>query len=299
VGAGADNARDWVALGSGALAAEIDPRGAQLSTLRDRAGRDLLWDGNPAVWSGRAPLLFPIVGVLAGGAYRLGSRVFHLARHGFARDRVFSIQNATASSAVFRLRPDAVSLNVYPFDFELDVLFEVVGPTLTLTTSIRNHTDDAMPASFGYHPAFRWPLPFEQPRSSHGIVFEADEPAPVRRIDAAGLLTPERHPTPIAHRRLALTDALFEDDVLIFDRIKSRSVIYGGTQGTRVRVDFPDAPYLGVWSKPGAHFICIEPWHGVTDPVGFTGDFTAKPGVFMVPPGAPFSSTMAITLLDG
>jgi galactose mutarotase-like enzyme len=62
-------------------------------------------------------------------------------------------------------------------------------------------------------------------------------------------------------------------------------------------VDFPDSPYLGVWSKPAAQFICIEPWHGVTDPVGFSGDFTAKPGVFVVAPGAAFASAMAITVL--
>jgi galactose mutarotase-like enzyme len=292
-----DQPYPWVSLRSHELTAEIDPHGAQLSALTDRAGHDLLWDGDPAVWAGRAPLLFPIVGALVGGSYRLGSKTYQLPRHGFARGKVFSTENTSSSSADFRLSADDVTLQAYPFRFELDIHFELTGPTLSLTTWIRNKGDAAMPASFGYHPAFRWPLPFGQPRSSHFIEFETDEPAPVRRVGAAGLLTPDRHPTPVAHSRLALTDALFQDDVLIFDQIKSRSVIYGSNDGPRIKVSFPDALYIGIWTKPGAQFICIEPWHGVADPEGFSGDFTEKPGVFVLAAGEALSTTMAITLM--
>src|ERR1700730_4730155 len=97
----ADQPRTRVTLHSSDLAAEIDTHGAQLSTLRDRAARDLLWDGNPAVWSGRAPLLFPIVGVLVNGSYRCGAETFQLPRHGFARGRRFSIEDVTPAAAEF------------------------------------------------------------------------------------------------------------------------------------------------------------------------------------------------------
>ena len=106
-----------------------------------------------------------------------------------------------------------------------------------------------------------------------------------------------RHPTPIRERRLVLTDALFQEDVLIFDQLKSRSVTYGGG-GPRLRISFPDARYLGLWTKPGAPFICIEPWHGITDPQGFSGDFLQKPGVFVLRPGEVLAAKMDITLLD-
>jgi galactose mutarotase-like enzyme len=292
-----DQLRTCVVIRSSELTAEIDAHGAQLFTLRDRAARDLLWDGDPAVWSGRAPLLFPIVGVLVNGSYRWGSRTYRLTRHGFARDRTFSIEEVTSSTAVLSLKADETSFLVYPFRFELAVRFELVGPTLSVTTSIRNMGDTDMPLSFGYHPGFRWPLPFGQPRESHFIEFEMEETAPIRRIDAAGLLMPERLPTPVSHRRLTLADGLFRDDVLIFDQVQSRSVIYGSGQGSRIQVSFPDAPYLGIWTKPGAHFICIEPWHGVTDRQGFSGDFSEKEGVFVLPGGNARATTMAITLV--
>src|SRR6202011_1151938 len=119
----------WGSLISGNLSAEVDPLGAQLSALRDRTGRDLLWDGDPSVWSGRAPLLFPIIGTLAGGSYRLGSQIHHLPRHGFARGMLFEILDTTSATAVFRLKADEASFQVYPFRFELEVHFTLDGPT--------------------------------------------------------------------------------------------------------------------------------------------------------------------------
>jgi galactose mutarotase-like enzyme len=287
----------WVSIASGSLTAQIDPHGAQLSSLRLQDSRELLWNGDPAVWAGRAPLLFPIIGVLVGGVYRLGSKSYPLSRHGFARDKMFTLENSSPSSAAFSLHADESTRSIYPFQFELEVLYELSGATLTLTSAIRNLGEADMPASFGYHPGFRWPLPFGRPRAAHFIEFETDEPAAVRRIDAAGLLTPTRHPTPIAKRRLELTDALFQQDVLIFDRLRSRSVSYGG-EGPRLRIGFADAPYLGVWTKPGADFICIEPWHGITDPEGFSGDLLQKPGIQVLKAGESFIAKMDITLLE-
>jgi galactose mutarotase-like enzyme len=287
---------NWVKISSGVLSAEIDPHGAQLSRLCDAESRDLLWDGNAAVWAGRAPILFPIVGVVAGGKYRLANNSYELSRHGFARGKDFSIAALNADSATFKLSADASTLEAYPFQFELLVQFALRSTTLSVTTTIRNLGNEAMPASFGYHPAFRWPLPFGGERSSHTIEFETDEPEAVRRIDAAGLLTPAPHATPIKQRRLLLADALFENDVLILDRVRSRSVSYGGERGPRLRIGLEGAPYLGLWMKPGAQFICIEPWHGITDPVGFTGDFKDKPGVFVVGAGLDLALPMTITL---
>ena len=293
-----DERSNWVNLSSGGLSAEINPIGAQLSTLRDPAGRDLLWDGDPAIWNGRAPLLFPIVGALAGGTYRLGSKSYPLPRHGFARGKRFDVVESSPAAAMLRLKADQDSFKVYPFHFELEIRFALDGPTLSVTTWIFNADDADMPASFGYHPAFRWPLPFGQARESHFVEFAGEEPDPMRRLNADGLLTPVRHPTPIAHRRLALEDALFQDDVMIFDEVRSRLVIYGAETGPRIQVSFTDSPYLGIWTKPRANFICIEPWHGIADPVGFDGDFTQKPGVFTLPARAAVAIRMLITLLQ-
>ena len=292
-----ERATPWLRIGSQQLSAEVDPHGAQLSILRDADGRDLLWNGDAAVWAGRAPLLFPIVGALAGGEYRLGERRYALARHGFARGLRFDVLRNEAQHALLRLGSGPATLGHYPFEFELDADYFVEDATLTMTTTVRNTGSTPLPASFGYHPAFRWPLPYGAQRSAHFVEFERDEPAPMRRLDKQGLVIAQQSPTPIVQRRLLLDDALFTDDVVIFDQVRSRSVSYGAATGPRLEVRFPDSPYLGLWTKPGAHFICIEPWNGIADPQGFSGEFAAKPGVFMVAPGAQKSLRMALSLL--
>ena len=174
------------------MSAEIHPLGAQLFSLRDGAGHDLLWNGDPAVWKGRAPILFPIIGALAGGQYRLDGQTFSLPRHGFARDRLFSLIEASPASALFRLDIDPQTLGVYPFRFQLDLRFTVAEATLNMVATVRNLEDQkTMPASFGFHPALRWPLPYGEARASHVLTFAQEETAPVQRLDSQGLLMPD------------------------------------------------------------------------------------------------------------
>jgi galactose mutarotase-like enzyme len=235
--------------------------------------------------------------MLVDGKYRNGAETFCLPRHGFARVRRFEVAAAHPSTATFRLTADAQTLAVYPFHFELDVNFAVEDSTLSVTSWIRNRGDHDMPASLGYHPAFAWPLPYGQDRAAHFIEFEADEPAPIRVLDGKGLLAPQGEATPVQNRRLTLRDELFSADALIFDQIASRTVTYGSDVGPRIAISFPGVPYLGVWTKPGANFICIEPWQGVTDPEGFNGELKDKPGSLIIPPGDVATVAMAITLL--
>jgi galactose mutarotase-like enzyme len=282
-----------VSIGSADLKATVSEKGAELVRLQDQEGRDLLWDGNPAVWSGHAPLLFPIVGNAGHDRIRVDGADYPIARHGVARTARFALLGSDAASCGWRLRANDETRRHYPFDFTLDVTYAIDGKQLAITAVVRNGGNRPMPASFGFHPAFRWPLPYGQPRAAHEIRFEAAEPAAVRRLHN-GLLSDIAHATPIVGDRLALRDELFADDALIFDRPESRRVAYGAASGPAIEIAFPDMPQLGVWTKPGAGFICIEPWHGFASPVGFEGELIDKPGMVVVPPGG--TETFAITI---
>jgi galactose mutarotase-like enzyme len=287
---------DVIHIGSSALGADIALLGAELQRLTDGQGRDLLWDGDPAFWSGRAPILFPIVGTLRDDHFRYGGEDYSLPRHGFARRRTFTVIDHQADQVVLRLESDDATLAAWPFTFTLDIRFAVEGSRIGLSAEVTNHGDQPMPASFGFHPALRWPLPGGGARADHVIRFDRDEPAPIRRLDSNGLLDPEPRPTPIKGKELALSDDLFVEDALILDRIKSRRLTYGGHSGSCLAVDFAGMPELGLWSKPGAGFLCIEPWHGFADPAGFDGDITAKPGIRMIAPGQCHIFEMGIAI---
>ncbi len=265
------------------ISAEIAPLGAELHRLQDGDGRDLLWDGDPAFWTGRAPILFPVIGVTRHAQIRVDGRAFPMPKHGFARRRHFAVAEQAADAVTFRLEADDATRAAYPFEFRLDIRFAVAGAALSVDADLTNLGEVPLPASFGFHPALRWPLPYGAARADHCVRFAEEEPAPIRRIDREGLLRPAPEPTPVEGRTLNVRDALFEDDALIFDSLASRRVTYGAPGAPTLEVSFPAMPLLGIWTKPGAPFLCIEPWQGIADPEGYAGEFRDKPGVIELP----------------
>jgi galactose mutarotase-like enzyme len=286
---------DWITITSGDLTARINPLGAELSSLTDADGRELMTPADPAHWQGRAPILFPIVGRLNGDVLRVDGREYPMKQHGFARRSLFGVVEAADARAVFRLEDSAGTRAVYPFAFRLEVAFTLSGTTLAIDVTIANPADMPLPVSFGFHPAFAWPLTSGAWRDSYHIVFAADEPAPIQRLDG-GLFAGERR-SPIEGGLLPLTDDLFADDALVWFGPRSQQVIYGAIAGPALEIAFPDTPFLGIWSQPGAQFVCVEPWHGHADPAGFTGEFRDKPGVFEIAPDGEKRIGMSVTLV--
>lgn len=282
---------DIVSISDAALRAEFSARGAELVRLQDREGLDLLWSGDPAFWAGRSPLLFPIVGEVTGNRLNVAGKSYEIGRHGFARTSTFALVASETSRCTWRLEASEATRRQYPFEFRLDVTYSVRAGTLEMSAEVTNPGSLPMPASFGFHPALRWPLPYGMPRAAHEIVFDRDEPAPVRRpID--GLLSAAVYPTPVRERRLVLHDDLFRDGALVFDRLQSRGVVYG----ERLRVEFDGMPHLGIWTLPGAGYVCIEPWQGHASPQGFDGELADKPGIVPIAAGGSRRFAMSISV---
>ena len=288
-----------ISVSSERLTARINPLGAELWSLVDSEGHSLMTDADPTFWTGRAPILFPIVGALVEDAYSLSGRRYTLAKHGFARRSTFTVVQHDAASAVFRLDADEYTRACYPFDFRLDMRFSLAGATLQMAALVSNLGKEDMPFSFGYHPAFAWPLPFGAPTEAHRIVFDHAEPAPLRQLDSAtGLVAPDPRPTPVDGAVLTPTYAMFEQDALIWDQLSSRSLDWGAPLAPSLHIEFPDMKWLGVWQKPGAHYLCIEPWAGMADPAGFVGEIWKKPGIIRLPPGESRRFRMSVTLTE-
>lgn len=285
-----------IEISSDALSATINPFGAELSSLKDRHGRELMTDADPAYWSGRAPLLFPIVGRLMEDRYRLDGAEYPLPQHGFARRQMFELVEQAADRALFRLTDSDETRAVYPFAFALDAAFTLSGATLTMAITVTNTGERDMPASFGFHPAFAWPLPGGGAKEDHRITFAEDEPGRLAAIVKGGWMDAEGWPSPLKGRELRLTDDLFERDALVWNPVASQSLCYQGDGGPALEIAFPDTPALGLWTRPGARFVCIEPWHGIADPWGYDGEIWNKPRMLRFAPGQARTFTMQVTL---
>jgi len=289
-----------ITIESASLTARINPLGAELWSLTDGDGCEYMTDADPAFWTGHAPLLFPIVGALADGRYRLGEVAYELPKHGFARHSPFECIDRDQAGATFRLTNSEATRGAYPFAFMLDMAFRLEGWTLHMEATVANQGNDPMPFSFGFHPAFAWPLPGGAAKEAHRITFAEEEPQPIRCIDpASGLVLPEPQPTPVQGCTLVPDATLFEADALICDSLYSRTLTFGTDGGASLAIAFPDTPMLGIWQKPGARYLCIEPWQGIADPVGYDGDFRNKPGVVSLPPAGTRSFRMDVTVRPG
>lgn len=284
-------------ISSPSMRVEVSSLGAELISLKDSRGRDLLWHGDTAWWGGRAQILFPIVGRLPDDKIAIDGIVHGMHQHGFARTSEFVCTSSTSSSCRFELASSLQSKAMYPFDFLLSIRYEVVGLSLVVTAEVQNKSKRPMPFSIGFHPAFLWPLPPGNQRSSHVIEFEWPEDAQVLRT-RDGLMLAAGETSPVKNGVLTLDDRLFDQGVIIFDKLASRSVSLRAPGSPSVNVSFPSFPHLGIWSKPGAPFICVEPWQGYATPFGYSGELRDKPGIISLAPQATQPFSMQIEVIE-
>lgn len=277
--------RDSHTIHGEAITATILAHGAELCSLKNAQGQELLWQAG-AVWPRHAPLLFPIVGKLKNDELHFRGKTYPLTQHGFARDHRFEWIARGADSCKLVLTDNAETRARYPFAFRLEVTYTAKGAELDVEFAIINTGDETLPASLGGHPAFNWPLQSGLPKEAYRLKFSNEEPAPIRRV-SGGLVRPQAEPTPIQGKELALSERLFDDDAIIMDQLASSSVRFAADSGPSIEMSWKGFSELGVWSKlGGAPFLCIEPWHGFASPAEFDGEFTDKPGLMQIAPGA-------------
>ena len=84
-------------------------------------GKDVLWSGDPAVWSGVAPLMFPFCGGTPHDEYSYKGVTYPMEKHGFARFREFAVEDAGDSFATFVQTSSDETKKKYPWDYTLRI----------------------------------------------------------------------------------------------------------------------------------------------------------------------------------
>jgi galactose mutarotase-like enzyme len=266
---------DIIRISNGALAAEISSLGAELQSLKSADGRDWLWNGDAAFWGGRSPILFPIVGKAPDNRIAVDGKSFDMQQHGIARKEEFRLAESGETFCLHELVSSDRSKAVYPFDFKLTLRHEIRGNSLAITAEVANTGAVPLPFGIGYHPAFVWPLPGAAGKDHVISLDNAGEPA-LSRIDG-GLRLPGRLASPFNAGRLVLDHAMFEADAMIFPEGAGEGLTYGAEGGPSLHFAFDNLPNLALWNKPGAGFVCIEPWHGTAPEIGASAEIAARP----------------------
>ena len=270
----------------------ISTLGAEMQTVTAANGTEYLWHGDPKWWGGRAPVLFPICGRLPNSKYRLNGKEYEMDMHGFARRSEFTVESATDTEAVFLLCDNETTRVSYPFSFEFRIKYVLNGDSIVVTYTILNTNTGTMYASVGSHEAYACP----EGLSAYDVIFEKEEPMNSYIVD--GGVHNKTFVVEAPNGVIQLKDEYFVPDALIIRDLASKSLeLRNRETGRGVRVEYPDAESLLIWTKPGAPYVCIEPWCGFPTWIDFTGEFPEKLGIRHIEAGKSYVATHTITLL--
>lgn len=282
------------------LTVEVSDHGAELQSIR-KGSVEYLWQGDPAYWGRRSPVLFPIVGSVWEKKYRVDGKEYELGQHGFARDMDFALVSESETEVRYRLESTEDTLKKYPYPFVLEIAYRLHDNKLDVIWEVSNPADKEMFFQIGAHPAFIYPDYAPELKERGYFVFDRTEGLECIRIAEKGCVDAvTKYPLEIpSDGRLPIDRETFDEiDTIMLEDSQVHEVALQRVDGTPwLRVIF-DAPVVGIWSPPGkvAPFICIEPWYGRCDRAGYEGEYKDKDWMNRLAPGEKFSSVYTIEI---
>lgn len=287
-------------LTNGVLTINVKEHGAELASIK-KNGTEYLWQAGPEFWARHSPVLFPIVGSVWEGEYRVGDSAYKLGQHGFARDMDFEQVSKTDSEVRFRLVSDGETLKKYPWPFVLEIAYRLHGDSVDVIWEVSNPGKENMYFQIGAHPAFYYPDYDPQTTQRGYLSFDRTEDLKCIRIKEKGCVDAETlYPLEIGENGLLkLTRETFDeiDTIMLQDSQVGKVTLHRNDRTPWLTLTF-DAPVIGIWSPPtkNAPFICLEPWYGRCDRAGYTGDYRDKDWINVLEPAATFRVSYTITL---
>ncbi len=271
--------------------------GAELCSLKKTNDPiEYIWQGGENHWNRHAPILFPIVGKLLDNEYTYINKTYRMGQHGFARDRVFNLFTKKDDYICFKLGDCTNTLEIYPFNFELYLGYKLIKNSLKISYKVVNKSQKEMLFSIGAHPAFNWPL---EKANKEDYYFEFKDTKELERLPLTenGILN-KKEIIYLDDNKLALSEELFQNDALVIQNLKNKTISLKNAQDDRsINISFDGFSYLGLWSKPnGAPFICIEPWHGIADFIGHNKKLEDKIGIITLDKNEVFESSYTISV---
>ncbi|HVS90689.1 MAG TPA: aldose 1-epimerase family protein [Mucilaginibacter sp.] len=280
------------------LKVKIRNQGGEMTSFYNKvSGTEHLWQGDPNIWPWHGPNLFPVVGQLIDNELLVDGRKYTLERHGFIRKSELLLAEFDEVSAKFSLPYSDHTLQSYPYKFEYQIHYDLIDNALRVTYKVLNLEQDTIYFSLGGHPGFNVPFHTGENYEDYYIEFETEEKLETCLLSPEGLFNGETAPVKLDGKRLHLTRDMFLHDALVFKNLRSREVKIGsGKHEKTISVEFPHFNYLGIWAKPGADFVCIEPWLGCADSVGKHVYITKKEAIQHLKHGHVFEASFFISI---
>jgi galactose mutarotase-like enzyme len=273
------------------LSATINTLGAELISLVKNT-KNYIWQVDELYWNKTSPILFPIVGRLKNDSYTFNGKTYQLPRHGFARNMEFTFDKKSDSQVIFELNETEETKAIYPFSFKLLMAYTLMENELVIEYFVRNQSDEVLPFSIGAHPAFA----ISDKLENYSLEFNAIDTFETHHLENESFIG-KTTLVDTKNNAIALNFTLFEKDALVFKQLNSNEVILKNKDKAILKVNYDHFPYLGIWTKQNAPFLCIEPWCGLADSNNHNGDLEEKEGMNHLPAGEDFLRAIRIEIL--
>lgn len=274
--------------------------GAMLTSLL-KGGTEYLWQGDEEHWSGQAPICFPIVGMLPNNEGTAFGEKCEMKRHGVARINPFEVKEQSKNSITFIQKSSESTKAAFPFDYELEVKYTLVGSTVSVEYLVKNTGNKKFPFVIGGHPAFNCPLDEGEKFEDYKVIFDkALEGGYIRPDHHSGLVDIEQRYFEYDNKsEIALRHDLFEEkDAMIFDSIAPKSATLMGPNGKGIKIEYQDMTNLLIWSACGnASFVALEPWTGISNCSDETDEIEKKRGMTVLEPNEQADFKYKITMI--
>jgi galactose mutarotase-like enzyme len=280
-----------VTISNGILTATINSLGAELISLVKNT-KNYIWQVDELYWNKTSPILFPIVGRLKNDSYTFNGKTYQLPRHGFARNMEFTFDKKSDSQVIFELNETEETKAIYPFSFKLLMAYTLMENELVIEYFVRNQSDEVLPFSIGAHPAFA----ISDKLENYSLEFNAIDTFETHHLENESF-NGKTTLVDTKNNAIALNFTLFEKDALVFKQLNSNEVILKNKDKAILKVNYDHFPYLGIWTKQNAPFLCIEPWCGLADSNNHNGDLEEKEGMNHLPAGEDFLRAIRIEIL--
>ncbi|MCF2443856.1 aldose 1-epimerase family protein [Dyadobacter sp. CY345] len=283
------------------LTVGVNELGAELCQIQSKSsGKEYMWDANPDIWGSYAPVLFPVIGAVKNGFVLIKGKEYKVPRHGFIRNNPnLKLVEETAKSLTYGLKFSEKTLLIYPYKFEFMITFSLENNKIVVSHEVINHGEETMFFSLGGHPAFKCPVNDGEIYEDYYLEFAKTETASTWLLAEGGLVGNKTKPMIVNSNVLPLDPEMFDNDALIFKNLNSKSVSLKSKKSSQVvHIDYTGFPYLGIWAKPNANFVCIEPWLGIADTADSDQNFETKEGILSLSAGKTFAASYTIEIIE-
>ena len=267
----------------------VETHGGELVSFQDKEGKEYIWSGDPAYWTGRNPNLFPVVGNLKGGTVTIEGKEYKMGRHGFARNSEFTVAEQGDDYIVFELCESEETLKVYPFKFSFQIVHRLNENGFSTENRVKNTGYKLLPYCVGAHTAFNCPMNEGEKFEDYVLEFEKEEEAPTILLSERGLFNNGDTEPMLSGTVLLLDYSVYARlDTVVFRGLNSNKVsLKHKVTGHGVQMEFEQFPMIAFWTKGAEHapYICLEPWHGCAGYENETGNILDKPHVICLQPG--------------